>query len=68
MRGFGAMKPNGARVLSYLLFEGAYCRERLRLAQAGRNAQRARILSFLGHGAASPRSADPARGTRLCRP
>lgn len=51
MRGFGAMKPNGARVLSYLLFEGAYCRQLLRLGFADGMAQRAHILSFLGHGA-----------------
>lgn len=54
MRGFGAMKPNGARALSYLLFERAYCRQLLRLGFADGMAQRASILSFLGHGAATP--------------
>jgi len=53
MRGFGAMKPNGARVLSYLLFERAYCRQLLRLGFADGMAQRASILRFLGHGAAA---------------
>jgi hypothetical protein len=52
MRGLGAMKPNGARALSYLLFEGAYCRQLLRLGIADGMAQRASILSFLGHGGA----------------
>src|SRR6266404_2320738 len=53
MRGFGAMKQNGARVLSYLLFERAYCRQLLRLGFADGMAQRASILGFLGHGAAT---------------
>ena len=57
MRGFGAMKPNGARVLSYLLFEREYCRQLLRLGYADGMAQRASILSFLGGNLATARMA-----------
>jgi NTE family protein len=43
------LEPNGARVLSYLLFERAYCRHLMRLGFADATAQRERILNFLGY-------------------
>jgi hypothetical protein len=49
MRRAGALEPNGARVLSYLLFERGYCRHLMRLGFADAMAQRDRILTFLGH-------------------
>ena len=44
----GVLQPNGARVLSYLLFERGYCRQLMRLGFSDAMAQRERILQFLG--------------------
>jgi NTE family protein len=44
----GVLQPNGARVLSYLLFERGYCRHLMRLGFSDAMAQRERILDFLG--------------------
>ena len=49
MRRAGALEPNGARVLSYLMFERGYCRHLMRLGFSDAIAQRDRILAFLGH-------------------
>jgi NTE family protein len=49
MRRVGVLEPNGARVLSYLLFEGAYCRRLMHLGITDAMAQRTKILSFLGY-------------------
>src|SRR6202011_4231852 len=51
----GVLEPNGARVLSYLLFERGYCRHLIRLGFSDAMAQRERILSFLGYGSRFPR-------------
>jgi NTE family protein len=48
MSRMGVLEPNGARVLSYLLFERGYCRHLMRLGFSDALAQRERILSFLG--------------------
>jgi NTE family protein len=45
----GVLEPNGARVLSYLLFERGYCRHLMRLGFLDALAQRERILGFLGY-------------------
>jgi NTE family protein len=55
MRRAGALEPNGARVLSYLLFERGYCRHLMRLGFSDAMRQQDRILTFLGH---SPREMD----------
>jgi hypothetical protein len=49
MSRMGVLEPNGARVLSYLLFERGYCRHLMRLGVSDALAQRERILSFLGY-------------------
>jgi NTE family protein len=51
----GVLEPNGARVLSYLLFERGYCRHLMRLGFSDAMAQRWRILNFLGYGSPIPR-------------
>jgi len=57
MQRLGVLEPNGARVLSYLLFEQAYCRHLMRLGFSDGTAHREQILRFLGYG----RPADAAR-------
>jgi NTE family protein len=49
MRRLGVLEPNGARVLSYLLFEGSYCRRLMHLGFMDAITQRSNILSFLGY-------------------
>jgi NTE family protein len=49
MRRVGVLEPNGARVLSYLLFERGYCRRLMHLGFTDAMAQRSNILSFLGY-------------------
>jgi hypothetical protein len=51
----GVLEPNGARALSYLLFERGYCRHLMRLGFSDAMAQRGRILNFLGYGWPLPR-------------
>lgn len=53
LRRIGVLEPNGARVLSYLLFERAYCRHLMHLGFTDGMVQRARILEFLGHDAST---------------
>jgi NTE family protein len=48
-RRIGVLEPNGAGVLSYLLFESGYCRRLINLGFADAAARRVQILSFLGH-------------------
>ena len=49
LRRVGVLEPNGARVLSYLLFERGYCRHLMRLGFSDAMAQRESILNFLGY-------------------
>jgi len=49
-RRIGALDPNGASALSYLLFERGYCRHLMALGFSDGMARRAEILDFLGHG------------------
>jgi NTE family protein len=52
MRRVGVLEPNGARVLSYLLFEGSYCRRLMHLGFTDAISQRENILRFLGYDSA----------------
>lgn len=49
-RRIGAMDPNGAGVLSYLLFEGSYCRHLIDLGYSDAMSRRAELLDFLDYG------------------
>jgi NTE family protein len=49
LRRMGVLEPNGARVLSYLLFEGSYCRRLMYLGFTDAMSERNNILSFLGY-------------------
>jgi NTE family protein len=48
-RRIGVLDPNGAGVLSYLLFESGYCRRLIDLGFSDGLARRAEILHFLGY-------------------
>jgi len=48
----GAMKRTGSNLVSYLLFEKAFCRALIRLGYADTVAQREDLLQFLGYPAA----------------
>jgi NTE family protein len=63
-RQFGVLDPNGAGVLSYLLFERGYCRKLIDLGFSDGMSRRAEILDFLGYGDAVDRqsSVQPLRG------
>jgi NTE family protein len=62
MRRVGVLEPNGARVLSYLLFEGSYCRRLMHLGFIDAMSQRRNILSFLGYDSVG--ALDPKRLSR----
>jgi NTE family protein len=47
LRGVGARRRHGANLVSYLLFERAYCRELIALGYADAMARRREILEFL---------------------
>ena len=49
-RRLGVLDPNGAGVLSYLLFERGYCRHLIDLGFTDGMSRRAEILDFLGYG------------------
>jgi NTE family protein len=49
-RRLGVLDPNGAGVLSYLLFERGYCRYLINLGFTDGMSRRAEILDFLGYG------------------
>jgi hypothetical protein len=49
MRRVGALEPNGARILSYLLVERGYCRHLMHLGFSDAMTQRNNILSVLGY-------------------
>jgi NTE family protein len=55
LRGVGALRDQGSDLVSYLLFEQAYCRELIELGFADTLARREEILAFLGY--ASPAAA-----------
>jgi NTE family protein len=55
LRGVGALREQGSDLVSYLLFEQAYCRELIELGFADTLARRDEILAFLGY--ASPAAA-----------
>jgi NTE family protein len=48
-RRIGVLDPNGAGVLSYLLFESGYCRHLVDLGFSDGMARRSEILDFLGY-------------------
>jgi NTE family protein len=52
-RRLGVLDPNGAGVLSYLLFERGYCRHLIDLGFSDGMSRREEILDFLGHGDAA---------------
>jgi len=54
-RRLGVLDPNGAGVLSYLLFERGYCRHLIDLGFADGMSRREEILHFLGYGDAVDR-------------
>jgi NTE family protein len=64
-RRLGVLDPNGAGVLSYLLFERAYCRDLIDLGFADGMSRREEIRDFLGYRDAVDRksSGRPPRGT-----
>ena len=47
MRGIGALRPGGGNVLSYLLFERAYCRALMRMGWQDALAHKDEILAFI---------------------
>jgi len=49
LRRFGVLEPNGARVLSYLLFERGYCRHLMHMGFADAVAKRAELMTLLQH-------------------
>ena len=49
LRMVGALKRTGSNLLSYLLFEKAYCRALIRLGYADTMAQREDLAKFLGY-------------------
>lgn len=59
MRRVGVLEPNGARVLSYLLFERNYCRHLMHLGFTDAVAQRNNILSFLSYDSSGARKRTP---------
>jgi hypothetical protein len=63
-RRLGVLDPNGAGVLSYLLFERGYCRRLIDLGFADGMCRREEILDFLGYGSAADRKASVQRPRR----
>jgi NTE family protein len=62
-RRLGALEPNGARVLSYLLFERGYCRRLMQIGFADAMKQRTEILRVLGCGNSG--TSEVAQGIRI---
>ncbi len=50
LRTVGAMKQSGSNLLSYVLFEKAYCRALIQLGYRDTMAQKDDLISFLGYG------------------
>ena len=50
LRTVGAMKRTGSNLVSYLLFEKAYCRALIQLGYRDALEQKDDLLSFLGYG------------------
>jgi NTE family protein len=59
-RRMGVLDPNGAAVLSYLLFGGGYCRTLTGLGYSDGMARRSEILHFIGYDHTFERSSCPA--------
>ena len=57
-RGVGVLDPNGAGVLSYLLFESGYCRDLIDLGFSDGTSRREEILDFLGYGESAGQQSD----------
>ena len=53
LRGQGSTQGTGANLLSYLLFDRAYCRALIRLGYADAMARRDELVAFLGEGSGS---------------
>lgn len=64
LRALGAMHQSGSQLLSYLLFEGAYCRELMELGRRDAHARADELLEFLG-AARSAAGERPAEKPRL---
>ena len=48
LRGIGGLNRGGSQLLSYLLFEGGYCRDLIDLGVRDAHAQADKLLPFLG--------------------
>lgn len=48
LRGVGGLHKSGSQLLSYLLFEGGYCRDLIELGQRDAQAQADKLLAFIG--------------------
>lgn len=57
-RRIGVLDPNGAGVLSYLLFESGYCRHLIDLGFSDGMSRRGEILDFLGFGVSGDQKSD----------
>jgi NTE family protein len=49
LRGVGGLNRGGSQLLSYLLFEGKYCRDLIDLGMRDAEAQKEQLLAFI-HG------------------
>jgi NTE family protein len=66
-RRIGVLDPNGASVLSYLLFESGYCRHLINLGYADGMGRRCEILDFLGYGHSAGAKSSVRQGRRRAR-
>jgi NTE family protein len=67
-RRIGVLEPNGAAVLSYLLFESGYCRHLIKLGFSDAMSRRAELLDFLDYGhSVDERSNAPEPRCQDCR-
>jgi NTE family protein len=67
-RRLGVLDPNGAGVLSYLLFGRGYCRQLINLGFADGMSRREEIRDFLGYGDAVARKSSVRQLRGLARP
>jgi NTE family protein len=66
-RRIGVMDPNGAGVLSYLLFESSYCRHLIDLGFSDAMSRRAELLDFLDYGHTAEERSDLPQPRRQAR-